>query len=619
MKYKKAFGKKHVPTKKENNMTGSEILLIAIQAFGGVALFIYGMTMLGSGLEKISGGKMEKILSSLTSNVFKSVCLGAVVTAAVQSSGATTVIIVGMVNAGILKLSSAIGVIMGANIGTTVTGQILRLAGIESGGDTNIFIQLLNPRYLAPIISIIGLIIFMLSKNDVKKSLGETLIGLGILFTGMLSMSDSVQPLSELKEFQQLFATLSNPVLGVIAGAVVTALLQSSSASVGILQAISQSGALKNSAAFPIIMGQNIGTCVTSIISAAGASKNAKRAAVVHLYFNVIGTVAFLAIVYTIKATLGFPFWDEPINMGGIANFHTFFNVVVTICFLPFTKLLEKLACLTIRDKAEGEVNADGTEEITIKALDERLLKSPSLAIQQAHNTVVTMGRLALQNFTEMRKLFGNDFNEKTVSRLKSNETSIDRMEDRLNAYLVKLNDCGLTDYENRRVTELLHLTSEFERIGDYAMNLIENAEKLNELEVSFSESALKELGVISDAVEEIVGMAVDAVKNNSVPIAKKIEPLEETVDYLNEILKARHIERLKEGKCVVESGVNFLDLLVNLERISDHCSNIAVYVMGAQKSSSILNRHEYIQAQHENSSTEYIALTEQYMTKYSV
>ncbi len=619
MKYKKAFGKKHVPTKKENNMTGSEILLIAIQAFGGVALFIYGMTMLGSGLEKISGGKMEKILSSLTSNVFKSVCLGAVVTAAVQSSGATTVIIVGMVNAGILKLSSAIGVIMGANIGTTVTGQILRLAGIESGGDTNIFIQLLNPRYLAPIISIIGLIIFMLSKNDVKKSLGETLIGLGILFTGMLSMSDSVQPLSELKEFQQLFATLSNPVLGVIAGAVVTALLQSSSAAVGILQAISQSGALKNSAAFPIIMGQNIGTCVTSIISAAGASKNAKRAAVVHLYFNVIGTIVFLAVVYTIKATAGFAFWDEPISMGGIANFHTFFNVVATICFLPFTKLLEKLACLTIRDKPEGEINPDGTEEITVKALDERLLKSPSLAIQQAHNTVVTMGRLALQNFTEMRKLFGGDFNEKTVSRLKANETSIDRMEDRLNAYLVKLNDCGLTDYENRRVTELLHLTSEFERIGDYAMNLIENAEKLNDMEVSFSENALKELGVISDAVEEIIGMAVDTVKNNSVALAKKIEPLEETVDYLNEILKARHIERLKEGKCVVESGVNFLDLLVNLERISDHCSNIAVYVMSAQKSSSILNRHEYIQAQHENSSTEYLALTEQYMTKYSV
>lgn len=600
-------------------MTGSEILLIAIQAFGGVALFIYGMTMLGSGLEKISGGKMEKILSSLTSNVFKSVCLGALVTAAVQSSGATTVIIVGMVNAGILKLSSAIGVIMGANIGTTVTGQILRLAGLENSADTNIFLQLLNPKYLAPIISIIGLMIFMLSKNDVRKSFGETLVGLGILFTGMLSMSNSVQPLSELKEFQQLFAALSNPVLGVIAGAIVTALLQSSSASVGILQAISQSGALKNSAAFPIIMGQNIGTCVTSLISAAGASKNAKRAAVVHLYFNVIGTVAFLAVVYTIKAAVGFPFWDEPINMGGIANFHTFFNIVVTICFLPFTKLLEKLACITIRDKAEGYISTNVTEEITVKALDERLLKSPSLAIQQAHNTVVTMGRLALQNFTGMRRLFGEEYSEISVFRLKANENSIDIMEDKLNAYLVKLNDCGLTDYENRRVTELLHLTSEFERIGDYAMNLIENAEKLNALQVSFSENALKELGVISDAVEEIIGMAVDTVKNNDVALAKKIEPLEETVDYLNEVLKARHIERLKDGKCVVESGVNFLDLLVNLERISDHCSNVAVYVISAQKNRAVLNRHEYIQAQHENSSTEYVALTEQYMTKYNV
>lgn len=599
-------------------MTGTEIFLIAIQAFGGVALFIYGMSMLGSGLEKISGGKMEKILSGLTSNVFKSVLLGAAVTAAVQSSGATTVIIVGMVNAGILKLSSAIGVIMGANIGTTVTGQILRLAGIDSGTSSNVIIQLLNPKYLAPIISIVGLIIFMLSKNKVRKSLGETLIGLGILFTGMLTMSDSVKPLSELEAFENLFATLSNPVLGVIAGAAVTALLQSSSASVGILQSISNGGVLKFSAAFPIIMGQNIGTCVTSIISASGASKNAKRAAMVHLYFNVIGTIAFLVVVYTIKAVFGFPFWDDPIDMGGIANFHTLFNVVVTVCFLPFTKLLEKLACITIRDTAD--TSADGSEEIPVKALDDRLLKSPSLAIQQAHNTVVTMGRLALQNFTEMRKLFGSEeFSEKTVSKLKDNETSIDRMEDRLNAYLVKLTECGLTDYENRRVTELLHLTSEFERIGDYAMNLIERAETLHNMDVAFSDSAQRELGVISDAVQEIIGMAVDSVKNNSVDIATKIEPLEETVDYLNETLKARHIERLKNGECIVDSGVNFLDMLINLERISDHCSNVAVYVIGAQKNRSIVNRHEYIKAQHEGSDRNYLDLTEQYMAKYNL
>ncbi len=599
-------------------MTGTEFFLIAIQALGGIALFIYGMTMLGRGLEKISGGKLEKILSGLTSNIFKSVCLGAVVTAAVQSSGATTVIIVGMVNAGILKLSSAIGVIMGANIGTTVTGQILRLAGLESSADTNLILQLLNPRYLAPIISVVGLVIFMLSKNDVKKSIGETLVGLGILFTGMLTMTDSVEPLSELEAFRKLFEALSNPVLGVIAGAVVTALLQSSSASVGILQAISESGTLKASSAFPIIMGQNIGTCVTSIISAAGASKNAKRAAVVHLYFNVIGTFVFLAAVYAIKAAVGFPFWDKPIGMGGIANFHTFFNVAVTIIFLPFTKLLEKLACITIRDSKE-EAEEDG--EVTFNALDDRFLKSPALAIQQSHNAVVSMGTLALKNFTKMRKLFNaEDFSEKAIGKLKDNEASIDRMEDRLNVYLVKLTECELTDYENRRVTELLHLTSEFERIGDYAMNLIEMAEQLHGIDIAFSESALHELTVISDAVQEIIGMAVEAVKNNDISVAMRIEPLEETVDLLNETLKSRHIERLKNGECVVESGVNFLDLLINLERISDHCSNIAVYVMGAQKKNkNILNRHEYIRERHEGGDEDYISLTEQYMTKYSL
>lgn len=600
-------------------MSGTDIILIAVQAFGGVALFIYGMLMLSRGLEKISGGKMEKILSGLTNNIFKSVLLGAVVTAAIQSSGATTVIIVGMVNAGILKLSSAIGVIMGANIGTTVTGQILRLGDLENSANVGFALKLLTPTYLAPIIAVTGLLIYMLSKSDIKKNLGEALVGLGILFTGMLTMSGAVAPMAELEAFRKLFSALSNPFLGIIAGAAVTALLQSSSASVGILQAISSTGILKFSAAFPIIMGQNIGSCVTSLISAVGANKNAKRAAMVHLYFNVIGTIAFLTVVYTIKAIFGFPAWDEPIDMGGIANFHTLFNVVVTLCFLPFTKFLEKLACITIRDKSNEEDEKSGGEEITFSALDERFLKSPSLAIQQANNAVVTMGRVALQNFTGMRKLFGSEFSEKLVARLNDNEEAIDRMEDRLNAYLVKITECELTDYENRRVTELLHLTSEFERIGDYAMNLIENAEKLHDLDVTFSDSALRELGVISDAVQEIIGMAVDTVKHNDIGLAFKVEPLEETVDFLNETLKARHIERLKNGECVVESGVNFLDLLINLERISDHCSNIAVYVIGAQKNKSVLNRHEYIQAQHKGSDKEYLDLTEQYMTKYTV
>ncbi len=601
-------------------MTGTDILFTAIQAFGGLALFIYGMSMLGSGLEKIAGGKLEKILSSLTSNVFKSVLLGAVVTAAIQSSSATTVIIVGMVNAGILKLRSAIGVIMGANIGTTITGQILRLGDLENNANVGFVMELITPKNLAPMIALAGLLIFMISKNDVKKNVGETLIGLGILFTGMLSMSGAVKPLAELEAFRTLFATLSNPILGVLAGAGVTALIQSSSASVGILQAISATGILKFSAAFPIIMGQNIGTCVTSLISSVGASKNAKRTAMVHLYFNVIGTVIFLVAVYTIKAVVGFDFWDDAIDMGGIANFHTLFNVVVTLLLLPFTRLLEKLACATIRDKEVKEGIDGEATEITFNALDDRLLKSPALAIQQANNAVVDMGRMAHQNFIGMRKLFNKDeFSEKAVLRLKDNEEALDVMEDRLNAYLVKITECELTDYENRRVTELLHLTSEFERIGDYAMNLIEIADKLHDMNIEFSESALRELGVISDAVQEIIRMSVETVKNNDTELAIKIEPLEETVDYLNETLKARHIERLKEGKCVVDTGINFLDTLINLERISDHCSNVAVYVLGTQKKPTVLNRHEYIQNQHAGGDEAFNNLTKEYMAKYSL
>ncbi len=602
-------------------MSGTDILFTVIQAFGGLALFIYGMSMLGSGLEKIAGGRLEKILSSLTSNVFKSVLLGAVVTAAIQSSSATTVIIVGMVNAGILKLRSAIGVIMGANIGTTITGQILRLGDLENNANVGFIMEFITPKNLAPMIALAGLLLFMISRNEVRKNVGETLIGLGILFSGMLSMSSAVKPLAELEAFRTLFATLSNPILGVLAGAAVTAIIQSSSASVGILQAISATGILKFSAAFPIIMGQNIGTCVTSLISAIGASKNAKRAAMVHLYFNIIGTCIFLVGVYAIKAIIGFSFWNDPIDMGGIANFHTLFNIVVTVLLLPFTKLLERLACATIRDKTVDEGDDENeVAEITFNILDERLLKSPALAIQQANNAVIDMGRMAHQNFIGMRKLFKRDeFSEKTVLRLKDNEEALDVMEDRLNAYLVKITECELTDYENRRVTELLHLTSEFERIGDYAMNLIEVADKLHDMNIDFSESALRELGVISDAVQEIIRMSVETVKNNDTELAIKIEPLEETVDFLNETLKARHIERLKEGKCVVDTGINFLDILINLERISDHCSNVAVYVLSTQKKPTVLNRHEYIQTQHAGGDEAFNNLTKEYMAKYSL
>lgn len=598
-------------------MSVIDIVSIFIKAIGSIALFIYGMTILGGRLEKLSSGRMEKVLEKLSNNVFKSVMLGALVTAAVQSSAATTVIVVGLVNAGILRLSSAIGVIMGANIGTTITGQILRLGDLENNENVGAVLKLLSPTTLAPFIAAVGLIIFMLSKKESVKTIGEILIGVGILFTGMNSLTDAVSPLSELQAFRDLFATLKNPILGIIVGAVVTILLQSSSASVGILQTISTTGVLTFSAAFPIIMGQNIGTCVTPIISAVGAGKNAKRAAAVHLYFNIIGTILFLAVVYALQGLIGLPFWDKSIDMGGIANFHTFFNIVVTICFLPFTHLLEKLAMITIRDKK----TEDGTpvSEFTAPALEDRLLVSPSLAVQQASNTALAMGNLAFYNFENMRGLFTGNYDEKLIASLKDNEENIDRMEDRLNAYLVKINECELTDFENRRVTELLHLSSEFERIGDYTMNLIEDAEKLHENSVTFSPEAIRELDVISRACEEIIGMAIRCVELNDAALAAKVEPLEETIDYLNETLKARHIERLKEGKCVVESGVNFLDLLINLERISDHCSNIAVYVIGSQKNNTVINRHEFIQNAHAAKDEAYVHLEEEFMTKYAI
>ena len=597
-------------------MTGIDYIRIFIGMFGGIALFLYGMAMLGSGLEKLSSGRMEKILESLTNNIFKSVLLGAVVTAAVQSSGATTVIVVGLVNAGILKLSSAVGVIMGANIGTTITGQILRLGDLESSEGVGSALSLLSPSTLAPLISIIGIIIYMMSKKDSGKTAGEIFLGVGILFTGMLSMTDSVSPLSELPAFRVLFSSLSNPILGVIVGAVVTAILQSSSASVGILQAISTTGVLTFSSVFPIIMGQNIGTCVVPLISSVGANKNAKRAAMVHLYFNVVGTAIFLIVVYAFQYAVGFSFWNDTIDMGGIANFHTLFNIIVTAIFIPFHKVLEFLACKTIRDTETSD--DDITEASGTQFLDERLLKSPSLALQQAMKTVISMGTLARHNYVKMRNLF-NYYDKKTVENIYAREDIIDATEDKLNAYLVKLTDCELTEYESRTVTALLHLLSEFERIGDYSINLVESAEELNSKGLRFSPKAMAEFTVIANAVEEIITMAIDAAEKKDATVAMRIEPLEEVIDYLNETLKNRHIDRLKNGMCQVDAGIIFLDMLINLERISDHCSNSAVYVLGLSTRKDGINRHEYIRDVHQGTDQGFMDASAFYKQKYAL
>lgn len=599
-------------------MSKTEIIQICITTFGGIALLLFGMNMLGNGLEKISGGKMEKILEKLTNNIFKAVTLGALVTAVIQSSGATTVIVVGLVNSGILKLSSAVGIIMGANIGTTVTGQILRLGDLESNASLGTFMEFLTPTYLAPFLAIIGIVIIMTAKKDNIKAVGSICMGLGILFTGMLSLTESVKPLSELEAFRNLFASLENPILGILAGAVITALLQSSSASVGILQAVSTTGILKFSAAFPIIMGQNIGTCSTSIISSIGASKNAKRAAMVHFYFNMIGTLLFLSVIYLFKALGKLGDWNSVMNMGSIANFHTVFNIVVTVFFIPFHKILEKLAVATIRIKSD-EDDEDGSLDSGESLLDPRFLKSPSLAIQHASNAVVYMGNMAKKNFNSSCDLY-SEFDAKSIEKIKEREDIIDRIEDKLNSYLVSITDCELSAAESRNVTALIHTITDLERIGDYSFNIMERAETMHSKEQQLSNEAILDMKHIEAAVTEIIEMAIAVVEYDDLTTARKIEPLEETIDNIEEKLKNRHIERLKEGSCAIDRGIHFLDILSDMERIADHCSNVAIHILSKTTNhKDEIYHHEYIDKIHKGESKEYINAYNEYQAKYKL
>lgn len=596
-------------------MSKTEIIQICITTFGGIALLLYGMHILGNGLEKISGGKMEKILEKLTNNIFKAVILGALVTAVIQSSSATTVIVVGLVNSGILKLPSAVGIIMGANIGTTVTGQILRLGDLENNASLGVAMEFLTPTYLAPFLALIGMVIIMVTKKDSIKSIGDICLGLGILFTGMLSLTDSVKPLSELQAFRNVFSSLENPFLGVLAGAAITAIIQSSSASIGILQAVSATGILRFSAAFPIIMGQNIGTCSTSIISSIGASKNAKRTAMVHFYFNLIGTLIFTAFIYTLKALGKISGWNDVMDMGSIANFHTLFNIVVTIIFIPFNKLLVKLSELTIRNTPEDEDMAlDSGESI----LDQRFLKSPSLAIQHANNAAAYIGNLAKKNFVSSCELY-NNYNSKAIEKIKERENTIDRIEDKLNSYLVSITDCELNVSESRNVTSLIHTITDFERIGDYAYNIMERAENMHIKEQNLSEEAIKDMKLISAAVTEVIDMAVMVVEYDDAITAIKIEPLEETIDQLEYKLKNRHIDRLKEGSCAIDRGIHFLDILSDMERVADHCSNVGVNILSKNSTKDELNHHEYIDEIHKGESKEYMDAFNEYSLKYKL
>ena len=548
---------------------------------GGLALFLYGMNTMGDGLAKMAGSRLEQILEKLTSTPIRAVLLGAAVTGVIQSSSATTVMVVGFVNSGIMKLSQAVGIIMGANIGTTITSWILSLSGVQ--GDS-VFIQLLKPSSFSPILALIGVIFLLFLKDEKKKDIGTILLGFAVLMFGMETMSGAVKPLADVPEFTNLFVAFKNPILGMIVGAVLTAIIQSSSASVGILQAMCATGAVSFGAAIPIIMGQNIGTCVTALISAIGASKNAKRAALVHLYFNIIGTAIFMVVFYTLNAFLNFAFLDSAANVAGIAIVHTAFNVAATVVLLPFSKGLERLAILTIPDKdTDEEVQVDTRQHADVdegmKLLDERFLEHPAFAVAQAKTAAVDMAKLVNEALTLAIPLY-QDYDKEKVHTICSIEERVDKYEDVLGTYLVRLCAKPLAEHDNHVLTTLLHSISDLERMADHAVNLAQNAQRMKKEKANFSKKAQAELQLFSSAMNEILSLTFEVFENEDATEAARIEPLEEVIDDLKEEIRSRHIRRLAKGKCTIELGFALTDIVTNYERIADHCSNIAVAVI---------------------------------------
>ncbi len=552
-----------------------------ISLVGGLALFLFGMKYMGEKLEKLAGGRLEKIFESLTSNRFKGLALGALVTAVIQSSSATTVMLVGFVNSGLMKLSQAISVIMGANIGTTITSWLLSLVGLE--GDS-IIIKLLKPTSFSPILALIGVILIMAGKTGKKRDVGGILVGFAVLMYGMNAMSNAVAPLENDPQFRAIFTLFSNPVLGVLAGAALTAIIQSSSASVGILQALSDNGQITFGSALPIILGQNIGTCVTALISSVGANKNAKRVAAVHLYFNLIGTVLFLCGFYALDAIIEFTFLEDSVNAFNIAIIHTIFNVVTTLILIPFTNLLEKLAFATIRD--------DSDKEEKNKLLDERFLTTPGLALEHCRSVTVKMAELSRDTIGMAIDIIDN-YDDNNAQQIIVNENVIDKYEDKLGTYLVKLSARSMTSEDTHSVSCLLHAIGDFERISDHAVNLLDTAKEIKDKGISFSDGAKAELATMYTAVKDILALTVDAFETNNIHLAEKVEPLEEVIDQLRAELKNRHIRRLQKNECTIELGFIFSDILTDLERVSDHCSNIAACMI--QLHNDTLNTHKYL------------------------
>ena len=557
-------------------------LFSILTMIGGLACTLFGMNVMSTGLERLSGGVLERTLEKSTDNRLKAVLLGAGVTALIQSSSATTVMTVGFVNAGIMQLNQAVGIIMGANIGTTITAWILSLSGISG---ESVFLQLLKPSSFAPVLAIIGVGLLLFSNKDRRKNTGSILCGFAVLMFGMTTMSSAMEPLAKMPGFASAMTMFRNPVLGVLVGAAFTGVIQSSAAAIGILQALSLTGAISYGAAIPIILGQNIGTCVTALLSCIGTSTNAKRTARVHLYFNIVGTVLFLGLFYAGNAIFRFPFIDEPLNPASIALVHTVFNLLATAVLLPFSDQLAKLATLSVR---EGKKSAEETR------LDERFLSMPAFALEQCHKTAVEMSELVRHTILSALDTVEN-YDEKAIDQVLKNEDRIDHYEDRLGAYLVKLSCEKLLPHDSRMAGEYLHMIGDFERIGDHAVNLTEVAGEMHTKKLAFSETAQRELAVFYAALRETLTMSFDAFMNEDVTLAKHVEPLEEVIDGLQAELRTRHIQRLQRGECTIELGFVLSDLLTNIERVADHCSNIAVCMI--QTNADAFDMHSYLES----------------------
>lgn len=579
---------------------------------GGLALFLYGMHIMGDALAKMSGGKLEKVLERLTSNKWSAVLLGAGVTAVIQSSGATTVMVVGFVNSGIMKLNQAVGIIMGANIGTTATSWLLSLSGIDGG---NFFLQMLKPTSFTPILAVIGAILVVFCKSEKKHNIGTILLGFAILMYGMTAMSSAVEPLKDVPQFTQILTKFENPLLGVIAGFVLTTIMQSSSVSVGILQALCSTGAVSYALALPIIMGQNIGSCTTAMISSVGASKDAKRAAAVHFYFNVIGTVVFMLVFYISNAFVHYAFLPQAANEVGIATIHSIFNIAATIVLLPLSGFLEFLAVKTIKDDDEEEDELSKHDKV-LQLLDPVFLERPGFAIMQCQKVASEMAELSMKSVGRAVGLL-TAYDEEIAERILKEEDTVDKYEDQLGTYLLRLSTKDLSKEDGHRLSLMLHSLGDIERISDLAVNILLAVEQMHKKELIFSKKAMDELAVYSKALKDILTMTVDAFEQNDRYKAALVQPLEELMDDMNKELKKRHVKRLRKGKCTIELGLSLSDISDTYERISDHCSNIATCVI--QVEDDELDAHEHRKEVKEQDAKWYDEQYRAYEQKYAL